>query len=793
MPASRPAAPSGPNGNGELVDRTRAYSFHGVQLSRPMNGGHAVGQCPFCSREGKFSVDVQTGLWRCFVCAAGTQRGGGNGLVFTRLIWEQADQLGAGVTKSLAGPRGALGGPRMAELGGSRPVGHSGGLAFLGAVSADRGLISPETPRAWGVREALDGSWLVPGYGTDGKLDQVYRRTRVKDSAGNWTWRLLPTPGIWPEGKAHALHLPVVGQDFDPARPDIIVCEGPWDALALWELWDRTTTTPPHNTNIIAVPGCGVWRDEWTALCRGKNVTLLYDSDHPPARAGYLGMARVCKRLSGIARTVRCISWGPDGYDPALPSGYDVRDHLVSYGIDLHNRRIALASLLSKVQDAPRDWFLPHHSITSAANGSAVSTTPHHEKSTEALPCASYSICEAAWIDAMQWRRDLADALSVVLAICASTQQGGNQLFLQLVGSAGGGKTTILDGLLVSGHCHHLEHLTGFYSGWKMQGDGDKDCSLIARINGKTLITPEADVLMSDPNFDRIMGQQRRIFDGKAGASYRNTDEDRLYVCLRTPWIMAGTPVMMDQTARHQSHLGDRFLRFIISDPPADERRAIIRKALRSERVAMLETVNGTAGSVVDPKTRLAHALTGGYVDWLRANVEDNLSTIQVSEAAEDYCIDLAELSADLRARPNEDSRKLETHDSKELPTRLARQNIRLASCLAVVLNRREVDADILRIVRKVALDTASGPPCSIAQWLCSRNQRDPNNRNYQECGGISAKTLAVWLSMTPERTEKYLCFMRNIGVLQLGSTEQTGGLWSLTDRSYDLFLRIMR
>lgn len=723
----------------------RPYAFHGAHLSP--EGSHAVGDCPFCGREGKFSVDISNGLWRCFVCNAGTQAGGGNALVFVRLLYQNAS------TSILARPDG-----------------------FLARVAEDRKLLSPDTPAAWGVCRARDGTWLIPGYGTDGRLDQVYRRVGGK---------LLPTPGLWPEGKSHALHMPA--GDYDASCQSVYVCEGPWDGMAFWEVARGSQIAP---CQVLAVPGCTTWRDEWTAFMRGKCVTLLYDSDHPReyvagrvSRAGYDGMARIAKRLSGVAAQVRYIKWGLEGFDPSKPSGWDVRDHLSNGG--------TLVELLAKVEDAPREWF---SATTPSVNGQA-----HHATSIEALPCSTFADCEEAWKEAMRWRQDMGHALAVLLAVCASTPQSGNQLFLQLIGSAGSGKTTLCDGLLVSGHCHHLEYLTGFHSGFKMrrkrgriEEDDDKDCSLISRINGKTLVTSEADVLISSSKFQEIMSQQRRIFDGKSGATYKNTDKDTLYQGLRITWVMAGTPAMLDHD---QSHLGDRFMRFILADPPETEKRAIIRSALRSERTAMLDRANGTAGSVVDSKTRRAHALTGGYVDWLRAHIEDEIAKIDIPEYAEEYCADLAELSADMRARPlMEDKRKhiYDTHDTKEIPTRLARQNIRLASCLAVVLNKSIVDTEVLRIVRRVALDTATGHSLKIAQWLCSPNGRG-DGLTYQESGGLMVNLLEHWTGLRADVLQKYLAFLRKIDVLQMGHHAHMGNTYTLTDRVYELYMRVMR
>lgn len=721
-------------------DKLRPYAFHGVHFSANGSPGHVVADCPFCGKEGKFSVDVVTGLWRCWVCGAGTVAGGGNGLVFTRLIWETACNRVVGVPEP-----------------------------FRAAVAKDRKLLLPNTVAAWGVCQARDGAWLVPGYGTDGKLDQVYRRVKAKDS-----WQLRPTPGIWPEGKVHHLHLPA--GDFDPERPNIIVCEGPWDGMALWEVWQQSGMS---NTNIIAVPGCSTWRDEWTQLCKGKCVTLLYDSDHPPTLGGYKGMMRAAKRLSGVAASVRYLRWGPDGYHPERPNGWDVRDELST----AESREDALKGILARVEDAPREWFNPQSPI--------VNGQPRHGGSTESLPCSTFAECEGAWKAAMMWRQEMGDALAILLAVCASTQQAGNQLFLDLVGSPGIAKTTLCRGLLVSGNCIHVENMTKVISGWKKPGDETKDCSFIARSNGKTWITCEFDTLGQSPQYKELMGKVRRIFDGEMTATYGNSDEDRVYTALRTPWIRASTPKMMDHD---QSSLGDRFMRFIISDPIESDKRDIARRALRAEREAMVETANAEAGSIVDPLTRRAQALTGGYVDWLRANADDLLSRLDVPTFAEDVCLDLAELSADLRARPHNyrtANMVSEPHDCKELPTRLARQNIRLASCISVSLNKFTIDTEVLRIVRKVAMDTAAGHSMKLVQWLCGINPH--TKKLYQESGGLMNGVLEQWTGMPPDRLSAYLNFLRKIEVLEMQTHKQMGNSWVLTERVYNLYQRIQR
>jgi hypothetical protein len=311
-------AKSSENGdNGAVIDpepALKAYRLHGVQLS--VRGDGAIGDCPFCGREGKLNAVVETGQFRCVVCNAS-----GNPLTFIRLLWERSDKAAK-----------AADGEELAK---------------------DRGFIDQLVLTQWGAcRSIIDGTWLIPGYGFEGgrpRLDQLYRRTRMM-SKGQWSWRLLPTPGIWPEGKVHALHMP--SQHWDGTRQRIDVFEGPWDGMAWWEVASRcrrlddgqleftgnVAASLAGDANVIAVPGAMSWRSEWTDLCKGKIVTIHYDNDHPKEHppgsgnftaAGRDGVQRISKLIGKVAKQVNWLQWGGGGYDSSLASGFDVRDWLV--------------------------------------------------------------------------------------------------------------------------------------------------------------------------------------------------------------------------------------------------------------------------------------------------------------------------------------------------------------------------------------------------------------------------------------------------------------------------------
>lgn len=729
------------------VDHLRPYAFHGLHLDR--RGSHGVGTCPFCGRDQKFSADVATGLWRCFVCGVGTENGGGNDLTFIRELWDRAelpDDAGAVLVES-------------------------------------RRLLSVETVRSWGVRVSpTTRDWLVPGWTHDGRLGQLYRWCRDRRTGKSV---LLATPG-----QPHGLF----GVDMlDPTVEELWVCEGPWDAMALWEVLRITRATDAGleltgsadsslaaSIGVVAVPGCTTFRREWLPLFRGKRVVLLYDSDHPRVfsgktmTAGWDGARRAAGIVATVAADVRVLRWGPDGYDPARPSGFDVRD-LLTAGASPPERVAALGELVGMVEPVPDEWSV------SVGTGTV-------SREIEPSRCDKWEELEESWSRAMRWRQCLSDVLSVSLAVVTSTSQTGNQLFLQMIGDAGSGKTAFCDAMLVSNKCFALEHLTGFHSGWK--GENGEDCSLIGRINHKTLITPEGDVLMSSPRFVEIMSQQRRIFDGTSGATYKNTSEDKRFTGLRTPWIIAGTPALMDTD---QSRLGDRFLRVCIDPPGDDEKQAILAHVWRSAFRAVVQTSNCDSKSTVEGSTLDAYRLTGGYVNWLRDNAGDLIAAVEAGTDQDTIgrrCADLAELTADMRARPNTDKNKLEVHDTKEMPTRLTHQYVRLAVCLAVVLNKRRVDDEVMRRVRKVALDTSRGRTLDMVRQFAATNAR--TGLRYNDTG-IAIGVLSSWTGVDEVKLTSYLNFLAKIGVAVFYPQPGTRGLWRLSKRVVELYSNVTR
>ena len=700
----------------------RPYVFHGLNLQWEDGKEQATGDCPWCGREGKFSINVEDGLWRCFVCNEGVDTGkdaaGGGCYVFLRMLHEYGRD-----NKCLQ--------------------------AAIGPLAEDRRL-KPETLDAWGLCVSiLDSHWLIPGYTTPDSLSQLYSYRRGKDGKAV----LLATNEL--EHTLFGLQL------WDDSKPDVYLCEGPWDAMALWQTLKRykrcqdgtlTLTSNEEvsllaNANVLAVPGCTTFKEKWARWFTGRRVFICYDSDHPRinergvdvGRVGYRSMQHVARTLLSDPcppKEVHYLNWGEQGYDPSFPSGFDVRDYLCNKLVT--TSATILSAFLSKLTPIPEAWVddLPKRSLSGMGT----------------RPCEDWKTVENEWKKAMQWRHSMSDALASMLAVVVSTDQVGNdQLFLQVIGEAGSGKTQLCDALLTSPqHCFPLEHFTGFHSGIK--GEDGEDLSLLARINHKTLVTSEGDVIMSNPKFPEIMSQCRRIFDGVSQSTYKNSKEDRRYTGLRTPWIMAGTPALMNMD---QSRLGDRFIRIFIDPPGHEERQDILRRVGHTAYRSLLLTSNGDPQSSMEEYRRRAYQLTGGYVQYLRENAGTLLSRVKFNEDwLVNRCAKLAEFTALMRARPETKPDK-EVDAMKEEPTRLQGQFVRLSVCLAAVLGKWKLDESVLRIVRKVALDTARGRPLEVVKFLY-----------VQGAQGAENVAVSVDLGVKADKCLELMKFLKRIGVV---------------------------
>ncbi|KKN70628.1 hypothetical protein LCGC14_0429010 [marine sediment metagenome] len=398
----------------------------------------------------------------------------------------------------------------------------------------------------------------------------------------------------------------------------------------------------------------------------------------------------------------------------------------------------------------------------------------------ECLPCESYKELVLTWQQAMEWTNGLDYALTVMLASIASTKSVGDQLWVKVIGPASCGKSTLCEAVSVNKkYVFPKSTIRGFHSGFVLDGSEKEDHSLIARLYGKTLVTKDGDTLLQSPNLAQILAEARDIYDGTSRTHYRNA-KSKDYEGLRMTWILCGTKSLQKID---ESELGERFLDCVLMHKIDDELEdeVLWRVANRADRDAVIES-EGEAEKQYAPELAKAMQLTGGYVGYLRSNAMDLLPLVENSDEAKRACTRLGKFIAHMRARP---SNRQEGTAEREFAARLVSQLVRLAKCLALVLNRESVDESVMSRVRRVALDTSRGQTLKIVTHL------------YGRVEGSESRAISVRVNLSTQKVSSLLAFLREIGVVERFKTKKTSRVasgvtrWRLTRRMRELYKEV--
>ncbi len=184
----------------------RGFEEHGVSFKQTAGTGQVVGDCPFCGKDGHFYVSVTTKAWDCKRCGAK-----GSFYQFLELI-------------SL----------RNQENMKDEP---------LAALSKHRG-IRKKTLLRWGV------GWDGFQYTLPVTLGRRVIDLRRYELGGRW----MSTSGC-KVGLINADHLTLKSRSGEP----VWICEGEWDAM----VWHQVLLNKSEPGTVLAMPGAGVFRDEW--------------------------------------------------------------------------------------------------------------------------------------------------------------------------------------------------------------------------------------------------------------------------------------------------------------------------------------------------------------------------------------------------------------------------------------------------------------------------------------------------------------------------------------------------
>lgn len=580
-------------------------------------------------------------------------------------------------------------------------------------VLAENRGVPAEHLRAYGLCKGFVGDWIAPGYGVKGDIVNLYRWVKMGEG------RIViptsvpaPNKDAEPGATQHGYFAPVPLER--PATWDAVEwCEGVFDSAARrWAIsGDKDRLS---KTLVVGVPGCNVWTPGWGKLSGGKATTLLYDNDHPKtnpttgvvtqaARSGVVRVAGMLSEFSDPPASTACLVWGPDGYDPLLPSGYDLRD----VGRD-HNGTAA-AFVDARVAPVPEAW------LAAVEGGSGDGKPPSVSSKARVVPlvCRSWGELTAAWKEAIYYSDEFEAALTFALSVAVAVTHGKERLWGRVIGAPGTGKSLVCEGLSVSTKHNVTEStITSFYSGAKTE-DG-KDHSFANRLWNKLWINNDADTMRTlGPARDTLFAQMRDLYGGRGSKAYGNGIGSRSYLGLKFGVLFAGTSEICELDA---ASLGARFLDFCWKTPDEATKFKIAMRAMQRQAAD-----NGDKTGT-DPELSRALRLTAGYLEHLRATWDGRSTGIVPSPIQFTRIYSLAQYVGKMRARPPKSQE--ERFDVDEMPTRLCMQMTSLAVWAAVVRGSERVDAPAMNLVRRVACDTAMGRTADIVKVIADGGNR---------------------------------------------------------------------
>lgn len=424
-----------------------------------------------------------------------------------------------------------------------------------------------------------------------------------------------------------------------------------------------------------------------------------------------------------------------------------------------------LDQLLNKIVPVPAEW-ISEDTIESLKNRSIVP-----------VYCNSWSKLIASWHKALHWTTGLDTTLSVMMACIASTKVIGDPVWIKVLGPPSSGKTTLCEALSIAKkYIYPKDTVTGLTSGYQTDRDGSENLSLVLKIKDKTFIIKDGDTLLRLRNREQVLSQFRALYDKALRTQYNNkmtADHEGI----NTTVILCGTSTLYELDSAES---GDRFLVCnIVEDMTDDLKRKILLGVFTREVKNSCCESNGLAETHYDPYQVAAMQQTGGYVEYLRENASKLLPEVEIPDnLANDIC-DMGEFIGFLRARPSKG--QTETAEC-EFGARAVSQLVKLARCLAIVLNKKTVDKEVVRRIHKVTLDTAKGSTLKIVDIIYKRGQ-----------DGIELNYLSHYTGHKPARDQELVIFLGQIGALEYERRYKRSELeekvyWRLTPKMRKLY-----
>lgn len=782
----------------DTPEKLKPYIFHGVEINEHKT--EARGDCPLCGKEGHFAVKTETGQFRCVRCETT-----GNVYTFLNLLLQES----------------------LAETTDEE----------YDELSCNRSQCDPSVPDSqrivpvWALKDLkyaksrLTGEWLIPTFNLKNQLTNLYRVAIIEEGPNKVTgepcqrMQVMATPTCKPG--LFGVHLLTDQQKHRRLQ------EGPWDMAAVYaalscirkkgtKLVQCQPNTGPSLRDKIGVlgsPGAGNFQEDWAIYFENCYADVCFDNDHPkklkpgdpgydpdhptyrklkgrPIMPGWDGQQRACGILSNARRPpvgLKQIIWGESQipnmgmyhFDANKPDGYDARDCLKEYGI------IKGMSYMDDLMD------IIHIDKKPEDDRHLVTVEPIERQSFAEL-VQDYEAMGFCMSD------EIRATLATVLAVAVSTTLGGDQLFLRVLGPPGSGKTTIAESFSAAReYTIHRSIMTGFHSGYTGMEPGKKrkegsDSSLIPKMRDKTMFIKDADTLLQSPKRDQILSEFRDIYDRTSRAEYRNEVKNE-YEDLNTTFVLCGTDELRTM---NRTSLGERFLDIEIMArgvPTAHILNASMHNTLNKLMASIGPKPEPTEDLDNLPANSTSHlkAASYGFLKHLKMSL-DSIKAPEFTEQALLRIPAIAEFVSYMRARVKRDGGELVYRPRTELATRLTSQFTKLAVCLAIVLGKQSVDAEVIAICQKVARDTAEGFQFEITLSLMPAAVSSAS-------GGLSIQQISRKINLAETNVRRLLTDMQELQIVSRVSKTNNSGqrgrdmhMWQLSPLLKELYHRAL-
>ena len=547
---------------------------------------------------------------------------------------------------------------------------------------------------------------------------------KLDTSSGNPSLVNLKVWGKWDDGKkpfikgtpncAQHLYGRLVPDDYDPR---VLLAEGEWDALVLMEQFPERT--------VLGVPGSASFKPEWANYFSGKDVILLYDNDE----AGRNGTRLATNTLysSRVApKRIRALVW-PEG----TPEKWDIRDQY-------------------KKDSEGLESFIMENLVEAIADDINVDRNSWDEVLDD-------------FRNVYHVDRTFADVCTLVAASCVAARVPGDPLWMFLVGPPSTSKTAIVDAFSFDKeHCETISKITAtqLVSGWKVPGS-DEDVSIFPLLRSRTLLIQDYTTIIAMPAAQQedLYGMLREAYGGRVRIRYGNgkiVDQEDVYFSM----VAAVTDVIRRD---NKADLGERFLKI---------------EVLGDDYDPMAVTLAAMNGVVKDASRTRKLQILGESIKKFLSSIRVDYNNLP--EVTDEYRTQIGNLSlvvGYLRAIVHKDGDDISVRPRAEGGPRVAKQLVKLAICLLLLQKKTRMDDEVMRLVRKAAVDTVWGFSMEVCQLIAK----------CQESGGLTTDEIAARLQVPKTSLRRIVDDLQKLGVLhraKVGNGQGAGrdsNLWQFS------------